>query len=201
MRIGIRPKQNCSLLNLPKLDFGNIKLYTPDKFYSSSWATQILPNLYLGSFDDAINVSALKNNNIKFVLNISNDCETPKKEYETLNISYLQISLRDHSDENIKQYFYETSKIIFEQLQSGYSVLVHCKMGVSRSATIVIAYLMTFGFNYKCPEKKPYKECFSLVKQKRNIVCPNLGFCLALVEFNQEIGFEQQDFFSSENED
>ena len=53
-------------------------------------------------------------------------------------------------------------------MKSG-SVLVHCAAGVSRSASIVIAYLMRIkGWTYA--------EAFSYVKSKRFVICPNSGF-------------------------
>lgn len=48
-------------------------------------------------------------------------------------------------------------------------VLIHCQMGISRSSTIVIAYLMrTF--------KITALEAYLLVKKRRDIVTPNEGF-------------------------
>lgn len=48
-------------------------------------------------------------------------------------------------------------------------MLVHCKMGVSRSASVVIAYAMK-AYNWD------FKEAFEYVKQKRNCIKPNASF-------------------------
>jgi protein-tyrosine phosphatase len=50
------------------------------------------------------------------------------------------------------------------------NVLVHCQMGMSRSSTLVIAFLMK-EFNWG------FKEAFKYTKNKRPIVQPNEGFC------------------------
>jgi len=47
--------------------------------------------------------------------------------------------------------------------------LVHCKIGTSRSATIVIAYLMW-------KQKMKYDDAYNFVKIKRKRIGPNSGF-------------------------
>lgn len=54
--------------------------------------------------------------------------------------------------------------------------LVHCKMGVSRSASTVIAYAMKeFGWSLE--------KAYNFVKQKRSITRPNAGFMRQLAEY------------------
>jgi protein-tyrosine phosphatase len=57
-------------------------------------------------------------------------------------------------------------------------VLVHCQAGVSRSPTITIAYIMALL-------GKSSNDAFEFVKNKRNIVSPNLNFMGQLFEFEQ----------------
>ena len=58
----------------------------------------------------------------------------------------------------------------------GRKVLVHCQAGVSRSPTLVVAYLMAlYG--------RPLMETFQLVKQRRQIIAPNFSFMGQLLEF------------------
>ncbi|KXZ43410.1 hypothetical protein GPECTOR_91g564 [Gonium pectorale] len=58
----------------------------------------------------------------------------------------------------------------------GSVVLVHCAAGMSRSATVVIAYLMA-------SERLPYDSAFRDVKTARPCVYPNLGFLFQLWEW------------------
>ena len=60
------------------------------------------------------------------------------------------------------------------------NVLVHCMMGVSRSASMVIWHLMT-------REKMGLAEAYNLVKQKRPIINPNRGFVEQLKELEKEL--------------
>jgi protein-tyrosine phosphatase len=51
-------------------------------------------------------------------------------------------------------------------------------MGISRSASIVVAYLM-----YK--NKMSYDEAFDEVKNKRSVISPNIGFQEQLKKFEK----------------
>ncbi len=193
----ISHKHNCPVFNLfEKTSIPCVSSFSmvPVQKRFNTWATPIIPNLWLGSYDDAVNIEKLKENSVRCVLNISEECEIPKI-YDSENIAFHQFPIKDHSDADIKSLFAKTCKIIFDCLGNGQGVLVHCRMGVSRSATIVIAFLMNFGFSIENPEKKSYSECFRFVKDKREKISPNLGFCLSLREYSSEIGFEEDIFY------
>jgi protein-tyrosine phosphatase len=76
--------------------------------------------------------------------------------------------VEDSEEENLRQYFEKTDSFIDTHRKNG-NVLVHCMAGVSRSATVVIAYLMKTN-------KWKYEETLKYVREKRNIVGPNEGF-------------------------
>eukprot|EP00731_Ephydatia_muelleri_P025039 Em0017g122a len=59
-------------------------------------------------------------------------------------------------------------------------VLIHCMAGISRSVTLVIAYLMQY---YRLPMQQAYQ----FVKDKRPAISPNLNFMGQLVEFDRTI--------------
>ncbi|KAM9031196.1 dual specificity protein phosphatase 19 isoform 2-T2 [Sarcophilus harrisii] len=62
-------------------------------------------------------------------------------------------------------------------------VLVHCNAGVSRSAAIIIGFLMS-------TEKITFTSAFSLVKNARPAICPNSGFMEQLQAYQQEKKWE-----------
>lgn len=66
-------------------------------------------------------------------------------------------------------------------------VLVHCIQGISRSVTLVIAYLIL-------TKKLNYDEAFKIVQSRRSIASPNLGFAIQLQNFYQRLFEPPQTF-------
>ena len=60
--------------------------------------------------------------------------------------------------------------------ESGGKVLIHCRAGISRSATICIAYLMYGG-------RLTLDEAHDYLKRCRPLISPNLNFMQQLAEF------------------
>ena len=96
----------------------------------------------------ALNHKFLQTTQITHVLNAaeghsSSACvDTSCHYYEPRNIKYLGLRMFDVPQTNIGKHFSEASDFISEALMSGGRVLVHCLMGMSRSASLVIAFLM-----------------------------------------------------------
>jgi hypothetical protein len=62
----------------------------------------------------------------------------------------------------------------------GYRVFVHCALGISRSATVVIAYVMK-------SQRIPLKNAVDIVKRARQQIYPNNGFLQQLDRYEAEI--------------
>ena len=135
---------------------------------------QITPEIYLGNNSSATNVSKLKELGINKVLSVM-DCGSPKYKDED-NIVHKTVSVCDVSSQHIIKYFGECLNF----MKGKEKVLVHCMAGASRSATVVMAYLM---WN----EKKTFHFAFNFVKEKRFIVYPNAGFKEQLQMFEKEL--------------
>eukprot|EP00760_Papus_ankaliazontas_P038972 PhM_4_TR9446/c0_g1_i4/m.9298 len=145
-------------------------------------ATRVLDHLYLGSFSDAMQRADMVELGIRYILNVARECDTDTDDSEDgmtpggPSFRYLKLALKDHSDEDIGQHFHAAIEFIEEARRSGGKVLVHCRQGVSRSPTIVLAYIMR-------AYSMSLSEALQLVQAKRDSVCPNIGFILALEEY------------------
>ena len=133
--------------------------------------SQITENLYLGNLYDAQNISYLLKIGIQKVLSLITD---PQLLYYPKEIEHKLIKINDFPRENIIQYFGEC--LLF--IEDNRKILVHCVAGASRSATIVIAYLMW-------KNQLDYKESAKFVEQMRPCINPNYGFVRQLQIFDK----------------
>ena len=136
---------------------------------------EILENLYLGNLASAEKTEKLKELGIKKVLSVLEEFCWPKYN-ESDNITHKTLSVHDFDQENIIKYFGECLNFI----KGDDKILVHCAAGASRSATVVIAYIMWI-------KKMPFKEALEFVQKKRFIVYPNPGFIHQLQIFEKEL--------------
>ncbi|KAM8947556.1 dual specificity protein phosphatase 22-A-like [Pelodytes ibericus] len=140
--------------------------------------SQILHGLYLGNIRDSEDKVSLSRNGITHILSVHNNAKPLLPE-----LSYLCIAASDSSNQNLIQHFKACIKYIHESRLNGGGCLVHCLAGVSRSTTIVVAYLMTVtDFSWE--------DCLSAVKCVRSYVDPNLGFQQQLQEYQMAFATE-----------
>jgi protein-tyrosine phosphatase len=132
--------------------------------------------LFLGNAENA----KIKCCHVSAILNVTpEDSKCSHPEHTT--IARLQIPILDGWHQNISQYFQSTFDFIDRYIAGG--IYVHCHAGVSRSATIVIAYIMQ-------KQRISFNEAYQLVKSKRPCISPNLDFMGALSSFEKELGIE-----------
>jgi len=136
---------------------------------------EITPGLFLGPQEAAFMVRELRDRGVTHVLDVAG-----LSYHRGDSLIYRSIEIEDVCGEDIMCHFGETNLYIEraiygkgstsegkEQHQGG--VLVHCAAGISRSATVVIAYLMwKHGYNLD--------DAFLMVKTKRAVIDPNVGF-------------------------
>lgn len=148
-------------------------------------ATQVAPCIYVGDSQSALSEAWLRVHHVTGVIRL-----THKQEPKYDGIEYLDLPIRDSSHARIDDYFGQTYAFIERHLRGSTwpcgnvressstcssSVLVYCNLGVSRSVTIVAAYLME-----KCG--KSLSAVLDEMRQQRT-VRPNRGFMKQLAQF------------------
>ncbi|XP_037685063.1 dual specificity protein phosphatase 26 [Choloepus didactylus] len=144
-------------------------------------ADEVWPGLYLGDQDIANNRRELRRLGITHVLNASHSKwrGTPEA-YEGLGIRYLGVEAHDSPAFDMSIHFQTAADFIHRALsQPGGKILVHCAVGVSRSATLVLAYLMLY-------HHLTLVEAIKKVKDHRGII-PNRGFLRQLLALDRRL--------------
>jgi protein-tyrosine phosphatase len=138
----------------------------------------IIDKLYLSCFIGAINENTIKHNKIDCIVKMygNEDKNGPYKYHQ--NIEYLELNAFDVPEYKISKDFVKCFKFINDNIRKNKNVLVHCHAGISRSATIVIMYLMV---KYKLTLTKAYEY----VKSRRSIIRPNSGFYAELLRLDK----------------
>lgn len=95
------------------------------------YPSEIVPNLYLGS-KSYVHVKKLK---IGYIVRLG-------LSYPPTTIPYTQYSIWDEPSQMSIVMLEEAVDVVYQQIKKGKRVLVHCQAGVSRSSTVVLAYLM-----------------------------------------------------------
>ena len=128
--------------------------------------TEILDgHVYLSSWGAAASWDTLRMFNITHVLSLTPDypCKFPDW------ITYLHHPVDDHPSTNLIEFFPKAFEFIDDAKAKSGGVLVHCNAGVSRSPTVVIAYVMK-------SLQTPLSEAIECVRSKRSCAYPNQGF-------------------------
>jgi len=134
--------------------------------------SEIVPgSLYLSGYGVACDRATLRSHDVTHIVNTAADvCDN----LFVGDFEYLTFYLKDSKEEPISAVFHVVLEWIDAAIAKNGVVLVHCREGVSRSATITMAYLM---WKYKHTLQAAHDK----VVRSRSIVCPNAGFLCQLL--------------------
>ncbi|XP_017799608.1 PREDICTED: serine/threonine/tyrosine-interacting protein-like [Habropoda laboriosa] len=140
---------------------------------------EVVPGLYLGPYSAASRskLQSLSEHGITHIVCVRQDIEANliKPNFPD-KFKYLVLNIADTATENIIQHFQKVKAFIDEGLNSGGQVLVHGNAGISRSAALVVAYVMeTYGLSQV--------NAYAVLQQRRFCINPNEGFMAQLREY------------------
>jgi protein-tyrosine phosphatase len=137
--------------------------------------------LYLGGMQTAEDRRALADLNITRIVNMTSEHINPFMNDSSLR--YLHFPIDDKPDTQIEQFFDPCFLFIDEAKREQKRCLVHCAMGISRSATIVLYYVMR-------SQRLPLKHAYDVVSAMRPYINPNVGFLRQLQNAEEALGFQ-----------
>eukprot|EP00347_Sterkiella_histriomuscorum_P012647 403367769 len=146
------------------------ELYDLNRHYMN----EILPNLYLSGMQPTYQLYYLQQQKIDSILTVADVLEPQFPD----QFEYKIIEISDDIESNIHQHLDECVTFIRKRIDSGKTVLVHCAAGVSRSASVITAYVMTV-------KSLSRDDALAYVRTRRPAVHPNDGFMCQLLEYQK----------------
>jgi protein-tyrosine phosphatase len=169
---------------------GQTRCYLQQYVNNTFSANNITDDIFIGNMASASNYDEMKKNGITHILSVFNGA------YELFpgDFSYKIIHINDDPWVDISKHFEESNEFIdcaLNDTKNKNKVMIHCKQGVSRSVTLLVAYIL-----YKInTEKKISKEnvdnminnVLKNVQLKRPMANPNEGFLDCLRKYIYKI--------------
>ncbi|KAL8599015.1 hypothetical protein ACOMHN_006824 [Nucella lapillus] len=135
------------------------------------------PGLYISGVNGVMSLRMLKSKRITHILNLAEELmDAPFPEGFTLRHQRL----RDADNENILDKFPELVEYIQEVVSGGGHIVVSCVAGVSRSASLCLAYKVRH-------QGLSLREAYHQVHQARPVIAPNPGFWQALITWEEQV--------------
>jgi len=152
------------------------KLTNLNVLWDKIYPDRVTENVFLGSLRTTQNETVLRELGITRILTTGKGLKVidplPKE------IEQLIISVDDNPDQKLVPFFDQCTEWLDKCVEEGRQVLVHCFMGLSRSVTVVCAWLMK-------RRRMTFKEAITLIKKGRPAVNPNEGFRHQLIEYEE----------------
>ena len=136
---------------------------------------QVIDGLFIGSQRAASNMDGLRSHGVTHILNTAGNV----RNYFPDQFIYRHEPIKDEPTFDIAPYLEPCADFIHEALSGGGKLLCHCNAGVSRSASLILAYLVKW-------KKLPLDEGLdTYVRSVRPFAQPNVGFMVKLKEFEE----------------
>ncbi|KAL4887498.1 hypothetical protein BJY04DRAFT_204401 [Aspergillus karnatakaensis] len=152
------------------------------KFCDGSLPSRILPYMYLGNLSHANNPEMLWELGIRRVLSIGEAVSWSDSDIAKMGAENLMhiTKVQDNGIDPLTQEFDRCLEFVRKGKTDGAATLVHCRVGVSRSATICIAEVMaSLDLSF------PRAYCFVRARRLNVIIQPHLRFVYELLKWEE----------------
>lgn len=156
-----------------------------NRFPYSKGPAELSQFLYLGDMGDAASFGQMKELGITHLLNctcVPKTCDPVFFHMQRAGYKYLELDAQDYADYDMTQHFEDAFTFIQDAKKTQGKVLVYCKMGMNRSATVCIAYIMKY-------ENQPLLNTVKKVRiSRKKRILTNTGFQRQLIKFSIDLG-------------
>lgn len=150
----------------------------PEPYLDTKPPTEIIPGfLWLGSQYNAADIESLKALGCKAILNCAWECPDLWLK-EPHNIEYLHMHWFDNDKQKLE--LKTCVDWLRKQEKAGNRVLVHCQSGISRSPTVVCAYLVA-------EKHMDAQSALNSVKKLRPLIKPTINFRQQLFQYEASL--------------
>ncbi|KAK4101959.1 hypothetical protein N658DRAFT_485807 [Parathielavia hyrcaniae] len=166
--------------------------------FNGSFPSRVLPYMYLGNLVHANNPDLLRALGIGQMLSVGETAMWRDGELEAWggedNVCVVQ-GVQDNGIDTLAGEFERCLRFIDRGRAAGTATLVHCRVGVSRSATICIAEVMrSLGMSF------PRAYCFVRARRLNVIIQPHLRFAYELLKWEEHLQQQENEGFKHELE-
>lgn len=156
--------------------WGRLLSWTQPSINHHFSGSEIVERLWVSDHASVCNLTSLQDRKIRYVI----CCVLGVQPMFPSNLNYLQVPLIDKEEQDIIQFFDTVADYIDKLLrETEWSVIVHCRCGVSRSVTLVCAYLIKYL-------KMEYDEAILFVQKRRPCANPISSFRHQLRSFQEQ---------------
>ena len=146
--------------------------------------SEVIPNIFIGNAAAARDPKFFNQHKISHVINVTekepNHFEQKIDDLRQSKVVYLHLPVSDKCSSTLSAYFAQTNAFIKDCLSSETNaLLIHCKCGVSRSSTVLLAFLVQV-------RGMTLSNALNLVRKKRRRIRPNIGFFLQLLQVEKD---------------
>jgi protein-tyrosine phosphatase len=146
--------------------------------YNKIWPDMVVDHVALGSLRTVQSMPSLQQLGVTHVLTCGRNLRTPQFPPP---IQQMVLDVDDNDEQDMNQYFLTAIEFMQSCVASGGLCIVHCFAGVSRSATVVVAFLMK-------SRRLTFTQALEFVQQQRPAANPNPNFRRQLIEFESVCG-------------
>lgn len=156
---------------------------------ATTGVSRISPYLYIGSWDNSVDLDYLRKENFKYILNVT-ELKKNKDTVDCMNkvgIIHEHLSIENIPDAQLSTILQSSYAFIKRAIDSKQSILVHCHQGLSTSVAVIAYYMLKLFYSQRKPAQNLLNTIITRIQQARGYIDINFGFIEQLEDIESEL--------------